>query len=183
MPPPALPLLPAHLKARLRAMSVDDAAAWSGYLSLPGVIEHTSWGDISSESLQRQIASYGAGQRALRWAIVDGDDRLMGTVGLNDIAPGHDRAELAYDLSPAFQGRGLATAAARAVTAWAHTTLGCARVQATVLDSNLASIAVLERIGMQREGQLAAHRHVRGQPRDFWLYASLRPPRCHDDPT
>jgi len=51
------------------------------------------------------------------------------------------------------------------------------RVQATVLDSNLASRRVLERAGFHAEGLLAAYRVVRGEPRDFWMYARTRDAR------
>jgi len=174
------PILPLALPAHLRELALQDAVAWSNYLSLPGAVEHTSWGDVSVEALQRQIADHARSTRCRRWAILDSHDQLLGTVGLNDIDIEHHRAELAYDLSPDHQGRGLATGAARAVIAWAHPALGCVRVQATVLDSNLRSIAVLERAGMQREGVLRSYRHVRGQPRDFWMYAHT-PPQLHGD--
>ncbi|MGG2101244.1 GNAT family N-acetyltransferase [Stenotrophomonas sp. NRRL B-14846] len=101
------------------------------------------------------------------------DDQLIGTVGLNGVDPWHGRGELAYDLDPRWQGQGLATHAARGVLDWAHGTCGLVRIQATVLDSNARSIALLERLGMQREGRLRAYRHVRGQPRDFWMYAHV----------
>lgn len=52
--------------------------------------------------------------------------------------------------------------------------LGLWRVQATVLDANLASCRVLERCGFRREGLLAGYRLVRGQPRDVWMYALTR---------
>ncbi|WP_239506202.1 hypothetical protein [Stenotrophomonas maltophilia] len=52
MPASRQPSLPDTLPARLRALRVDDAVAWSRYLSLPGVIEHTSWGDISEAALR-----------------------------------------------------------------------------------------------------------------------------------
>ncbi|MGH8097193.1 GNAT family N-acetyltransferase [Stenotrophomonas indicatrix] len=172
------PSLPPAFQAHLRELVLPDAVAWSNYLSLPGVIEHTSWGDVSVEALQRQIVDHARNTRCRRWAILDSDDQLLGTVGLNDIDIEHHRAELAYDLSPAHQGRGLATGAARAVIAWAQATLGCVRIQATVLDSNLRSIAVLERAGMQREGSLQSYRHVRGRPRDFWMYSHTHP-RLH----
>lgn len=176
------PILPSALQTRLRELILPDAVAWSKYLSLPGVVEHTSWGNVSVQALQQQIIGYTQDARCRRWAIVNRDDQLLGTVGFNDIDIGHHRAELAFDLSPAWQGRGLATEAARAVMAWADNALACTRIQATVLDSNLPSIAVLERLGMQREGLLRAYRYVRGQPRDFWMYAHARlPPRCSED--
>jgi ribosomal-protein-alanine N-acetyltransferase len=173
MPTPALPTLPATLPARLRPLHVDDAAAWSRYLSLPGVTEHTSWGDVSERALRRQIAAYLPTATDLRWALVGADSQLIGTVGLNGIDLSHGRGELAYDLDPRWQGQGLATHAARAVLEWGHAAHARVRIQATVLDSNTRSIAVLERLGMQREGLLRAYRRVRGQPRDFWMYARV----------
>ena len=51
--------------------------------------------------------------------------------------------------------------------------LGYARIQATVLDTNQASLRVLERCGFQREGLLHAYREVAGASRHFWIYAHL----------
>lgn len=171
--PASAPTLPTALKAQLRPLVAEDAEAWSAYLSSPGFIEHTSWSDVSANGLRRQIARYGNGQGELRWAIVNTRNCLLGTIGLNGIVPAHARAELAYDIAPAHQGRGLATAVASATLRWAHHALGCTRVQATVLDSNHASIAVLQKLGMQLEGKLHAYRCVRDVPRDFWMYASV----------
>ena len=173
MPASNVPSLPDTLPARLRPLRTDDAAAWSRYLSLPGVIEHTSWGDISELALRQQVARYMPGGPDQRWALADAEDGLIGTIGLNGIDLLHGRAELAYDLDPHWQGQGLATHAARAVLDWGHAVRRLVRIQATVLDSNARSIAVLERLGMQREGLLHAYRHVRGQPRNFWMFAHL----------
>ncbi|MBV6693659.1 GNAT family N-acetyltransferase [Serratia quinivorans] len=165
--------LPDELYASLRPLRLDDVDAWSAYLSKPGVIEHTSWGDVGPTNLETLIADYAEGKDSLRWAIVDPSDGLLGTVGLNEISRDHGRAEIAYDLDPSHCGRGLATEAASAVIHWAHTVLGLQRVQATVLDSNILSIAVLERVGMQREGLIRQYRRVRGQARDYWMYAAI----------
>ncbi|MDR6599410.1 ribosomal-protein-alanine N-acetyltransferase [Achromobacter deleyi] len=168
------PALPSALAAYLRPLQIHDAAAWSAYLNRPGVIEHTSWGDISPAALATLINGYVEGGEGLRWAIVEANGSLLGTVGLNEIARAHGRAELAYDLDPRYQGRGLATHAARAVVNWAHDAMDLQRIQATVLDSNASSIAVLERIGMQCEGVLHQYRKVRGQARDYWMYAAVQ---------
>lgn len=146
MPAPLHPSPPDTPPTRLRSLQPDDAVAWSRYLSLPGVTEHTSWGDVSPEALRHLINSYAASPVDRRWALVDADNLLIGTVGLNGIDLQHRRAELAYDLDPRWQGQGLATNAAR---------------------------AVLERICMQREGLLRAYRQVRGQAADFWMYAHI----------
>ncbi|WP_083447525.1 GNAT family N-acetyltransferase [Achromobacter spanius] len=167
--------VPGALHVSLRSLQLLDAEAWSAYLSKPGVIEHTSWRDVSATALAALIQEYAKKQDVLRWAIVDTSATLMGTVGLNELALSHGRAELAYDLDPEHRGRGLATQASHAVMQWAHGMLGLRRIQATVLDTNKSSIAVLERLGMQREGLLRSYRKVRGEPRDFWMYSVVYP--------
>ncbi|MBB1593387.1 GNAT family N-acetyltransferase [Achromobacter sp. UMC46] len=171
---PILIALPPAAQASLRPLQATDAAAWSAYLNQPGVIEHTSWGDISPSALAELIHGYAGRGDALRWAIVGACGGLFGTVGLNDISQANGRAELAYDLDPRHTGRGLATHAARAVIGWAHDAMDLQRIQATVLDSNTPSIAVVERAGMHCEGLMRQYRKVRGQARDYWMYAAVR---------
>jgi [ribosomal protein S5]-alanine N-acetyltransferase len=63
-----------------------------------------------------------------------------------------DEVELLYGLTPAWWGAGLATEAAGAVVRYAFGDLGLARVVAATDPPNLASIRVLERLGMTRRG-------------------------------
>jgi ribosomal-protein-alanine N-acetyltransferase len=50
---------------------------------------------------------------------------------------------------------------------------GYARIQALALDTNLASMRVIEKCGFAREGKSRNLRLVRGQPRDFWVYSRI----------
>lgn len=112
---------------------------------------------------------------SLRWALARGDnDELIGSCGYTSWLGEQGTAELAYDLAPAYWGRGMMTTAVRAATGWAFGTGAVNRVQALVMPSNEASIAVLERTGFRREGILAGHRLVRGVPRDFYVYSACR---------
>ena len=83
-------------------------------------------------------------------------------------------AELGYWLGKAFWGRGIATAAARAVTGYAFRDLGLLRIDALVLTENMPSIRVLEKVGFQREGLLRQVELKQGVPLDHFLYAMLR---------
>lgn len=173
--PPPIPDAPVRLAPIERA----DAAAWLAYLAQPGAVEHTSW-DLSGgvEALAALIDWYDSSEpaSAIRFAIRgDEDDRLLGTIGFHSIALAHRTAELAYDVAPAWWGRGLASACVRAIVPWGFAARGYVRVQATVLDTNAASIRVLEKTGFACEGLLRRYRHVRGTPRDFWMYAHLAP--------
>jgi len=158
----------------LRRMRRQDAPDWYAYLCDEAVTRHTSWQLDGVADLETLIDTCLAGHATgpVRLAIADvADGRLRGTIGFNDIAAAHGRAEIAYDLAPELWNRGIASNACAAVAQWALQSLGLRRVQATVLDSNPASCRVLERSGFRREGLLAHYRLVRGQPRDFWIYA------------
>lgn len=162
---------------QLRPLRVDDAGAWYAYLRENVVTRHTSWQLDGPADLVRLIHAYAKPMEShcMRLAIVASDDGLAGTIGLNEISIPARRAEIAYDIAPQYWRRGIATRACASVTAWALQQLGFARIQATVLDTNLASVGVLERCGFEREGLLRHYRQVRGEPRDFWMYARTCP--------
>jgi RimJ/RimL family protein N-acetyltransferase len=89
----------------LRQLERSDVPAWYRYLSMPTVVEHTSWNLSGPEELDALLTRYqSAGEDApVRFAIVDADNaRLAGTIGFCVISSAHGCAELAYDLAPAY---------------------------------------------------------------------------------
>ncbi len=160
----------------LRQLERADVAEWYAYLSVPAVSEYTSWDVSGPEALERLVSQYDSPgpHSAVRFAIVDESRAcLAGTIGLHSMSMADRRAELAYDLAPRYWGRGIATAACSAITAWAYGTLGLVRVQATVLENNIRSERVLRRCAFAYEGLLRAYRLVRGVPGNFKIYARL----------
>jgi RimJ/RimL family protein N-acetyltransferase len=98
--------------------------------------------EIIADSV-RDFAAGGYGNWIIR---VRGGTELAGTAGLrplDDIG-----LEIFYSLAPAAWGRGYATEAARAVVGHALGTLGLAEVLAEVDEGNIASVAVVRRLGM-----------------------------------
>jgi RimJ/RimL family protein N-acetyltransferase len=86
-----------------------------------------------------------------RLYVLDGE-RVIGSGGVK-APPGSDgEVEIGYGVAPAYQGRGLATQAARALTdeALAH---GARRVSALTAPDNTASWRLLQRIGYVRDGE------------------------------
>jgi RimJ/RimL family protein N-acetyltransferase len=76
-------------------------------------------------------------------------DALLGSGGYK--GPPHDGwVEIGYELAPEFRGRGLATAAARALVAQAFEDARVDHVRAHTLQSPNPSTAVLERCGFVR---------------------------------
>lgn len=83
-------------------------------------------------------------------------------------------AELGYWLGEAYWGRGIATAAVRAVTDHALVTHGLVRVFALPFAENRASARVLEKAGFTLEGVLRSSAIKDGRVLDQLLYARIR---------
>jgi RimJ/RimL family protein N-acetyltransferase len=83
-------------------------------------------------------------------------------------------AELGYWLGEKYWGRGIATAAVRAVTERALTTPGVWRVFALPFAENRASARVLEKAGFTLEGVLRSSAIKDGRVLDQRLYARIR---------
>ena len=162
----------------LRPIAETDLAAWYGYLSRPDVHEHTSWNLASVDDLRHHVWTAGdiTEASAVRFAIVlRTSGELVGTAGFHSVSPQNRSAEIAYDLSPSHWQRGIATAMCTLLTDWAHREASMVRVQATALDSNTRSAAVLRRAGFEHEGLLRSFRMVRGVPGDFHMYSHVVP--------
>ena len=84
-------------------------------------------------------------------------------------------AELGYWLGEAYWGRGIATAAVRAVTEHVMRTHGLLRVFALPFGDNRASARVLEKAGFALEGVLRSSALKDGRVVDQLLYARIRP--------
>ena len=160
----------------LRPIKAVDIEPWFTYLAQPQVFEHTSWNIQAPNELSHHVWNQEAltDSSPLRFAIALRSNRtLVGTAGFHTVLPQHGTAEIAYDLAPAYWGQGIGSAVCAALVGWAHTAAAVQRVQATVLDSNLRSAAVLERCGFQREGLLRSYRTLRSRYGDFFMYAHL----------
>ena len=160
----------------LQQLERYDVDAWYAYLALPQVVEHTSWNLHSRDDLLPMFDEFESAspQSARRLAIVSNDaESLIGTIGFHTVSDVNRTAEIAYDLSPEYWGRGIATAVCDAVTAWSFDAYGFVRVQGTVLKSNTRSAQVLQRCRFRYEGLLRSYRMIRGTPGDFMVYSRL----------
>ncbi|HEX8558656.1 MAG TPA: GNAT family protein, partial [Pyrinomonadaceae bacterium] len=82
-------------------------------------------------------------------------------------------AEIGYWMGRAHWGRGLATAAVRALTDWAFAHFDLCRLDASVFDWNPASARVLEKAGYVLEGRLRKSATKDGRTIDQLLYARV----------
>lgn len=91
----------------------------------------------------------------LRWVITDSSDEFLGCVTVQNIDRRVGTAEIGYWVHPDARGRGLATAAVRAVVAHAFSTEGMDlnRLSLAVADGNDASLAVARAAGFVECGR------------------------------
>lgn len=167
-----------HELVSLRPITEADIPVWYAYLSQPVVVEHTSWNLSTSAELSPYVWIPEANTESslLRLAIaLRSTGELVGTAGFHSVQPQNRSAEIAYDLAQSVWGKGIATSVCQQLVAWAHAHVGLLRVQATVLESNVPSMAVLERCGFLREGYLRSYRLVRGRPGNFFMYSHVVP--------
>lgn len=92
-------------------------------------------------------------QAGIRWAIVPkGSTQSVGSIGLAITSVEERIAELGIVIARRYWGKGLGTSAARLVTRFGFDTLGLAEIRAELLQTNVASRRVLEKVGFRFEG-------------------------------
>jgi [ribosomal protein S5]-alanine N-acetyltransferase len=96
-------------------------------------------------------------------------ERLIGSIELKVVSGEHRRGEIGYVLAHEWWGHGYATEATRRLLAFGFNELGLHKISATCDPENRASVPVLTKNGMHREGVLRDHIYVRGQWRDRLL--------------
>lgn len=111
---------------------------------------------------------------ALQLVIAErGNDRVIGTVLLFRFEEPSGRIELGYVVGRAQWGRGFAREALAAVLDHVFGPMGLRRVEAQVQPDNLASNALLQRLGFRHEGVLRQRWVAKGQAYDVNAWGLL----------
>lgn len=101
------------------------------------------------------------------------DNRLIGRVSLVLLNNLIHEWEIGWAIHPDEWGQGYAPEAARRLLDFAFTALGVHRVTAFCHSLNQASVRVMEKLSMQREGHLRETRWWREEWHDEFVYAIL----------
>jgi ribosomal-protein-alanine N-acetyltransferase len=84
----------------------------------------------------------------LYWVITrNGENKLLGNIGLRNFDPEHRQAEIGFELHPDHQGQGIMQEAITHVLAYAFSDLGLQSIIAETAPGNLRSIQILQRHG------------------------------------
>ena len=131
-------------------------------------------GLYTRKDAEEWVALRSTKDRAEHFAICDATGPIGG-IGVNtERGDSTNSAEFGYLVGKTFWGRGIATAAAKAVTAYGFDTVDLMPIFAGVRVSNGASARVLEKVGYRREELVRGAKLKQGEPVDYLTYAILR---------
>jgi len=167
-------------RVALRRFQLGDVADFVAYRSAEEVARFQSWDAHYSRE---------AGERFVRQMMNQHPDtpgewfqlavalrstgRLIGDCAVKPDADDPRQCEIGFTLAPEHQGRGYATEAARLLVGYLFTARGKHRITAYCDARNSASAAVLERLGMRREGHLRESTWAKGEWTDDLVYGLL----------
>lgn len=166
-------------RVRLRATRDADADGLFMVFSDPEALRYWSTTPVSDIAQIRErialVREWFALREGLQWviALVD-DDRCIGTATLFNFSIANRRAEFGCTLARMLWGQGLAREAAALMLRFAFERMGLERIEADIDPRNAQSIALVERLGFQREGLLRARWRVGGAVQDSAWYGLLK---------
>ncbi|WP_341503790.1 GNAT family protein [Gallaecimonas sp. GXIMD4217] len=163
--------------ARLRLRPLDEGdfdyfQAQRGDAETMRHVGEPESGDVLRERFAERIRPWtGEPNQWLSLVACLEDGTPIGSAGLRLRAPG--LAEIGYAFLPAFQGKGYALEAVRALVELIFERLACHKVMAQCTLANEGSWRLMERLGMVREGRLAEHLQVGQHWQDCYQYGLL----------
>jgi RimJ/RimL family protein N-acetyltransferase len=164
----------------LRRFHPGDLTEFVAYRSSPAVARYQSWGAPypreEGERFIREIMKDHpdtAGEWFQFAVALRATGRLIGDCAAMPRADDPSQCEIGFTLAGRYQGHGYATEAVRLLIGYLFTVRGKHRIFAYCDARNAPSAAVLERLGMRREGHLRESTWAKGEWTDDLLYAVL----------
>lgn len=159
----------------LREQSITDAEAFFNYYSMNPMVTRyilatkpASIKDAVSEIEYCRNLFYH--KRGVYWSIARRDNnQLIGAVGLY-VNNHHHRAEICYDLSQEYWGKGLMTKAVSKVLDFTFSKIDMHRIEALTMLENEASQALLRKLGFVHEGMLRNYRYFQNKSYDVQMF-------------
>jgi RimJ/RimL family protein N-acetyltransferase len=169
--------LPLFDEWRVRTFDLRDAESLARYANNRNVWINVRDGfphPYSLSDAKKFISAQRQRETATAWAIASATEAI-GAIGLH---PQHDVyrrcAEVGYWLGEPFWGKGIVTAAVRALVHHAFTNTDFIRVYAGVFEWNTASARVLEKAGFALESRMRRSVVKDGKVIDQLMYVLLR---------
>lgn len=174
--------LPSGVEVRLRDLRRADGPDWctmriadESYLRPVEPTLSSDWRDGHTAAMWRynyKQLSDAARTGQLFPAAIEADGQFVGQLTLGNIQHGAvSSCWIGYWVYSGFSGHGIATAATALGVDHAMRRLSLHRVEATVMEDNVASQQVLKNTGFRTEGFLKRNLHINGRWQDHLLVA------------
>ncbi len=167
-------------RLRIRGFNDSDLAPFMAYRNDPKVARYQSWDSCDEQQARAFIREMESAQPGVpgewfQFAIESKQTgELIGDCGLRVDEAEPYRAEIGFTLAREYQGRGFASEAVSVLLDYAFGTLGLHRVVARADCRNAPFVALLERVGMRREGHFVENIWFKERWADEYLYAVLK---------
>ncbi|MFJ8064592.1 GNAT family N-acetyltransferase [Psychrobacillus sp. NPDC096426] len=163
----------------LREVTIDDAHDMYTYLADHDVVKPMGlepfetvedvWDEIK---WYKSIYEEGSG---IRWGITIKDSgKVIGSCGFLNRQSKHYRAEIRYELSKEYWGKGIASEALGAVVKYGYEHFQLERIEELIEPDNLPSQKLEEKQVFQREGLLRHYEFTRGKFDDLYMYSIIK---------
>lgn len=141
----------------LRVLTLEDNAAVFRHFSDEEVTRYMDIAPCTDIREADEIIQFHLDDSGCRWGVFDkSTGQLAGTCGYHCWSPGNGaKAEIGFDLSKEYWGRGLMSEAVSPVIQFGLQQMGLCKIEATVDPENIRSMRLLDNLGFQREKELA----------------------------
>ena len=162
----------------LRNLRAEDAEDIFAFTSLEQTTGFLSWYPHHSIDNTREFinAVIEKAKKSLpnQWVMeLKAEKKVIGIAGFIDFNEEHKKAEIAFVQSPAFSGNGCMTEALSKILDFGFNQCLLKRIQAKAEVENTASVKLLLRIGMEKEGVLKSFIFRKNAFRDYVMLASI----------
>ena len=131
----------------LKELTSKDAAGLFLLFSNPDVTRYMDIDPLQKESEALEIIEFHFDDSGCRWGLYDREtSQLIGTCGYHLWRKDTHTAEIGYDLSPAYWGKGIMQEALNAIIDFGFNTMDLRIIEAEVEPENKQSIRLLEKL-------------------------------------
>ena len=163
----------------LRPFCQEDAGSafknWAGIEEVQNMYGEPAYKTV--EEVNKLLEKYISGDvtgYTYRWAVVEkGSGECIGQIAYFLVDKNNSWGEIEYCIGTAYQGKGYATEATKAVIDYGFRTIGFNKVQICVRPSNIKSKRVIEKCGFEYEGMLRDYFYINGEYEGRMYYSLL----------
>lgn len=165
----------------LRRITTADRADWFSAFSSPGALDFLiDFENAPREEVMGEIVEWAdrifREKSGIRWAITFKPcDTMIGSCGFHLYDSVNRRVEIGYELHSDYWRQGIMSEALAAVLDFCFGRLALHRAEADVTEGNVASAALLRKLGFTLEGVWREHVYWRGGFQSMWQFGILAP--------